>query len=672
MIEARNLSHFYSIGGNRLQVLFDLSLTIEKGEMLAIQGPSGSGKSTLMYLLGCLQRVQQGSLLINGTDVSTLNETELSLFRNRELGFIFQQFHLLPRASVLDNILLPANYPAESANPGEKETQRATALATQLGLGAHLKHSPNQLSGGQQQRVAIARALMNDPPLILADEPTGNLDSRSSAQILELLRGLNREGRTIVIITHDSEVAARCDRVIHVRDGRLEMPEAPRKSTSPVAKPRELPRQKPFSPMHWFRLMAKQLPLAWDSLNRNRARSALTMMGITIGIAAVLSMVTLGQFTKKKILDSYADLGINNLRFYGSVNWDLKATDIVPAPFRFFSWEHDILPLYRIFPQIAAMSPSLSSWDAKFSFAGKRLDVDNSMLIGVNEHGLSTYERTLQIGRNISPYHVSNGSPVCLVGFEIAKQLLSNTMPIGQILQIEANGNIFACRVIGVINHASSKQEWMKPDYQLFLPFTYFQNWSRGSWQNDIRNVNIQLRHGSDVEKVGRGIRSYFERKYGKAGTFRVDTDSVLVSQMNKFLTLFSVLLTLIALVSLAVGGVGITNMMLVSVSERYREIGLRKALGASPASVRMQFLTEAVLICTLGGVVGIVAGFGAYHLAIYGATRLVPKLEFAWTVDWFALALSVISVVIVGVLSGLFPALKAERLQVIEAMRSE
>jgi macrolide transport system ATP-binding/permease protein len=671
MIEAAGIHHSYLVGGQPLEILHGLSLRVGPGEMVAIQGPSGSGKSTLMYLLGCLQKVQRGSLVVNGADVTRLDEAGLSRFRNRALGFVFQQFHLLPRASVLENILLPASYPAESANPGATEIARAESLARQLGLGDRLDHTPSQLSGGQQQRVAIARALMNDPPLILADEPTGNLDTASSAQILDLLRSLQKEGRTVVIITHDPEVAARCDRVIHVRDGRVEGSAG--SSSPPAAAPTrnwEPARNVPLARL--FRLGIRQLPLAWESLNRNRARSFLTMFGITIGIASVLSMVTLGQFTKWKILDSYAELGVNTLTFYGYPNWDLKAKDAVPVHFRALDWERDVLPLYRVFPQIERISPLMRGYRPKIRFAGKEFPGDTTSVLGVNEHGITSMNRMIEVGKDITPYQVETESPVCLVGPEIAENLLGNTLPIGQVLSLEMDSKKFACRVIGILGHASSKSDWLKPDQQLIMPYTYLQEWSGYYWERSIHQIVIRLKPGSDVESVGRGIRTFFEQKYGKAGRFRVDNDSVLISQMKKFLTLFSVLLTLIALVSLAVGGVGITNMMLVSVSERFREIGLRKALGATPASVRVQFLTEAVVICALGGFLGIVIGFGAYHLAIYGATKLVPKLSFTWTVDWFALGLSVFSIALVGVLSGLFPAVKAEKLQVIEAMRSE
>lgn len=673
MIEARNLTHSYNVGGAKMPVLHGLTLSVSDGEMLAIQGPSGSGKSTLMYLFGCLQKVDGGSLEVAGLDVTRLTEPELAAFRARKLGFVFQQFHLLPRASVLENILLPTHYTHETAEPSASQRDHAVRLATTLGLGDRLYHLPNQLSGGQQQRVAIARALMNDPPLILADEPTGNLDSGSSAQILGLLRDLNRQGRTVVIITHDAEVAAKCDRVIHMRDGKVVAggaAPAPKRAVEPVA---ELPKPSVPTPKQWLRSLRNQLPRAWHSLNRNRARTFLTMTGITIGIAAVLSMVTLGQFTKWRILDTYAVLGVDTLTFSGWHNWDLKATDKVNTPFYDFDYDRDLRPLRRVFPEILHLSPALLSWRPKITYAGKVLDSDDAMLVGINEDALATSNRGLLLGRNMNTYHVENASPVCLIGTEIQARLMGNVYPLGQVITFgQDEEKKFTCRVIGVFAHQSAKKEWFKPDFQVAIPFTYFENGAGGSRQRGMNNVTIQLRPGSDVEKVGRGIRAFFEQKYGKAGTFRVDTDSVLISQMQKFLTLFSVLLTMIAMVSLGVGGMGIANMMLVSVSERYREIGLLKALGATPRSVRTQFLLEAVVICSLGGLIGILMGMAAYHGAIWGATKLIPKLEFTWLIDWWAMSLSVCSIAVVGLLSGLFPAVKAEKLQVIEAMRSD
>lgn len=674
MLELKKISHAYLVGGESLTILNEVNLAVKEGEMVAIQGPSGSGKSTLLYLIGCLQKVQRGQLILDGIDASTLDEESLALFRNQKIGFIFQQFHLLPKATVLENILLPAIYPSETAVVGPIQEKKAKDLATLVGLGDRLGHRPNQLSGGQQQRVAIARALMNDPALILADEPTGNLDSKSSAQIMDLLRELNSQGRTIVLITHDGEVAKKCGTIHHIRDGKFISSEEGTPPPEPIRMARSAPwknRKLRLSPAQFLKIARSQLPMAWDNLGRNKIRTLLTMLGITIGIAAVLSMVTLGQFTKWKILDSYAELGVNTLTFYGDRNWQLKATDIVPGVFSSFDWEKDIAPLTRIFPEISRMSPALNTWHGKAKFGGKSIDND-VRLVGVNQDALAIANRELLTGRNFSPYHVEQSSSVCIVGFEIAERLLANTSPLGQVLQVEQGESAFGCRIIGVLKSASSNKEWMKPNLQVYLPYTYFRQVVEGRWFTQISDVLIQLKPGSDVEKLGRSIRSFFELKYGKSGRFRVDSDSVLISQMKKFLTLFTLLLTFIALVSLAVGGIGITNMMLVSVSERFREIGLRKALGATPASIRIQFLLESVLTCGIGGLLGIIFGMAGYHAILFGAGKLIPKLGFTFLIDWMALTLSFTAIVLVGIFSGLFPAIKAERLQVIEALRSE
>jgi putative ABC transport system permease protein len=363
-------------------------------------------------------------------------------------------------------------------------------------------------------------------------------------------------------------------------------------------------------------------------------------------------------------------MGVNTLVFYGYPNWDLRATDQVPVVFQSFDWERDLAPLKKVFPEILRISPMLYSWDSQLSYGGKTVDSD-VRTFGVSSDGLPMANRKLIIGNNFSPFHVEYRSAVCIIGFEIYQRLFSNVSPLGQIVAVNQRDSSFGCRVIGVLASLSSNKEWNKPNLQVYLPYTFFQSTS-DPWMSRIRQVVLQLKPGSDVEKVGKKIKAFFDMKYGKSARFDVGSDSVLIAQMNKFLSLFTILLGAIALVSLAVGGIGITNMMLVSVSERFKEIGIRKAFGATNFSIRVQYLVESILICGIAGLVGLVVGFLLYQGAIYGATKLVSKLAFEWTVDFTALLLSVVSIFVVGVLSGLTPALKAERLQVIEALRSE
>ena len=685
VLDVKDLTYSYMRDGQSALILRGLTLKIEAGELVAIQGPSGSGKSTLLYLLGLLTQPNSGTIKLFGEDVLSLSADEISLKRSQNIGFIFQQFHLLPKTSVLDNVLLPTQYYSESPN-WEAAEAKAKKYIELLGLTSRIENHPNQLSGGQQQRVAICRALMNDPDLILADEPTGNLDSSSATQILEILQNLNRDfKKTVIIITHDDEVAGRCDRIIRIKDGEIvqdsKSDKAFRENTEHLEPSaiRQLEKQLDahVSLSRWdqFRrqmdLFLQNVPSALSNLKSHKTRTALTMIGISIGIAAVLSMITLGEFTKKKILAGYSDLGANSVMIYGYQNWDQKATDIVPVSFRYFSWERDLLPLQNVFPEIRRLSPIMTGWNAAVDYAGRSIEQD-VQVSGSTEDALYMARREILYGRNFSSIEIEQKSNVCMIGFEIAERLFTNTYPLGEVIRVTQGENSFGCRVIAVMQKTSSNKEYRKPNLQIYVPFTFFQTTAGDWWSAQIKEVMVQTEVGADVEKVGKGIKAYFEKKYGKSGRFNVDSDSLLLAQMKRFLALFTILLAAIAFVTLGVGGIGITNMMMVSVSERFREIGLRKALGATQIEIRTQFLVESVLVCAVAGVVGIVLGFGGCHLAIWAATKFVNKLEFEWTLNYLALFLSIVSIFGVGILSGLFPAIKAEKLQVIEALRSE
>lgn len=673
IVQTKNLSFSYSNGVRKVPVLNDVSLEIPQGAMVAIRGPSGSGKSTLLYLLGCLLQQDEGQILINGQDLSQLSDLQSAELRNRKIGFVFQHFHLLARTTVLENILLPTMYPTERPLRTKETKNKALKLAKYLGLEEHLNHLPNQLSGGQQQRVAIARALINDADLILADEPTGNLDSETSKQIMDLFKDLHNQGKTIIIITHEQEVADYCPTVLHLKDGRFLEEQSPKATApqGPPASPEKKEETKRPGILGLWALARQLTPLAFANLMSHKARSLLTMLGIIIGVAAVLAMITLGQFTQEKVMASYAELGANTFIFRGHRNWELKATDQVSTMFQEFNWEKDLLPLKKIFPQIKRLSPLMMNWGTKGSYGGKSID-DELRVIGINEEGLAAGARNIILGKGISPYHVANRSNVCVIGFEIAQRLFSNTSPLGQILMLNENEEIYGCRIIGVLESKTSNKEWLKPNFQVFLPFGFFQAVTKQWWDSLIQTATIQLNEGADVEKTGEGIRRFFERKYGKSGRFRVSADSVLIAQMERFLNLFTVMLGTIAFIALAVGGIGITNMMLVSVSERFKEIGLRKALGATGKSIKLQLLSESVLICGAAGVIGLIVGFIAYQAAIFAATKFVKDLQFEFIFDPWAILISAGSILLVGVLSGLVPAYKAEKLQVIEALRSE
>jgi macrolide transport system ATP-binding/permease protein len=675
VFEVKNLSFNYKVGSQQVEVLKNLNFKVTPGEFVGIQGPSGSGKSTLFYILGFLLKPTSGSVVFDGVDINELSEEELTVVRNQKIGFVFQQFHLLSKTSTLENILLPARYPSEFLRSEEGPLQKALNYAEQLGLQKHLQHSPNQLSGGQQQRVAIARALINDIDLILADEPTGNLDSQNAQQILDLLTELNNQGKTIILITHDSDVAKRCSKVFHLKDGaftRIQENFTPK--TTAVSVPREiqtLPKVYDFAV--YRRIIKSVFPLVIQNLLRNKAKSLLTMLGVIIGVAAVLAMVTLGQFSKKKILETYEALGVNKVMIRGLPNWKMKATDSISVNFLTFDWDHDLVPLRKLFPEIRLMSPSMSTNRNRAISGGVEAGDQRVSAFGVTPDYLEITNRTLRIGRNITPFDIESRSPVCLVGFDIADRLFSRINPLGQVVTVTDGQRLsFPCLVVGVLATMTSNKDWAPPNFNILLPFTYFRTVSDNWWNSQIHEAALQVSANVDIEMTGKKIKTYFEQKYGNSGQFFVDSDSTLIAQMKKFLNIFEVLLAAIAALALVVGGIGINNMMLVSVAERIKEFGIRKALGATNRSIRTQVLMESIGLCVAAGLIGVALGFGSYELLIFCATKLIPSLQFEWLFEPIAVGLSLFSIIAVGIGSGLVPALKAEELQVIEALRSE
>lgn len=677
MIEVKDLSFAYKIADRKVEVLKNLNFSVQAGEFVGIQGPSGSGKSTLFYILGFLLKPTSGRVSFGEADIMRLSEEELTVLRNQKIGFVFQQFYLLSKTNVLENILLPTRYPSETA-PLDNPTAhaKALALAKKLGIDLHLHHLPNQLSGGQQQRVAIARSLMNEVDLILADEPTGNLDSQTAQETLSLLKELNRQGKTIILITHDSEVAQHCSKVYHLRDGAftnvVENYPAPTHAPALTAQANsfKIPGTLSFG-IPW-RTMRAVLPLVLENLVRNKAKSLLTMLGVVIGVAAVLAMVTLGQFTKRKILDSYESLGVNKLMIRGYPNRNLRASDKPPVNFTAFTWEKDFLPMKRIFPQVERMSPLLSAWRSTVAAGG--IDISEKVgIYGVTPDYFDITNRKLLLGHLLNEFQVKNHSPVCVVGYEIADRLFKKTDPLGQILTISDRSSLnYPCRIIGVMAFQTSNKENSPPNLNVLIPYTYYMSMADNWWSAQIHEAALQIAPQADVEDAGKMVRAYFSKKYGKSGMFLVDSDSTLIAQMKRFLNLFSILLGSIALLSLIVGGIGVNNMMLVSVSERIREFGIRKALGATHRSLRVQILMESITLCAVAGLIGIMLGFSTYELAIFGATKFVPNVKFEWTFEPLAASLSLLAILGVGVASGFVPAVRTERLQVIEALRTE
>jgi macrolide transport system ATP-binding/permease protein len=665
-IEARDLSFSYHLGGKEMSVLRGISLSIEPGEFVAIQGRSGSGKSTLLYILGLLLRPSAGQLLINGMDTSEMDEAELAAWRNQHLGFVFQQFQLLPGTNIVDNILLPRFYSGAQPPVSDEDRRKARELASRFDLTDHLFKFPNQLSGGQQQRVAMARALMNGGDIILADEPTGSLDYANAEQAMGLLKELNKMGRTIVLVTHDPEVSRWCPRVIEIRDGRVEAREGTSKifaATQPKSAPS---RPKPRSAA-LLGLLERTTPLAVRSVVRAKSRSALAMLGIVVAVGAILATITVGKFTRAKILASYEALGVNRLVLHGYPNRRMAASETAHNLFEQFDWNKDLVPLLRNFPEISLASPEIGSVGTG-SLLGYKLEHVQNLGIGPDYFAIGR-QRVLG-GRNITPYDLRERSAVCVVGDTIQKNVPDGTEVIGNIIQVSGSeGETFACRIVGIVQTITRSPGSAGNSVYVFLPYTFLQIVEPSSRLNELI---LQLIPGRDVDVAARGIKNYFHQRYSKSGFFRPDGEDVLVAQMKRFLGLFAILLAGVAFISLAVGGIGVSNMMLVSVQDRFREFGVRKAFGASDLDIRAQVLTEAVLICGTAGLLGLVAGFVVYEFAIFAASRFVTSVQFEWIIEPWAAAVAGASIFAVGLASGLMPALKAERLQIIEVLRTE
>lgn len=676
LIELKNISLQYKHHGRTLLVLKDVNLNFQKGEMVAILGPSGSGKSTLLYILGCLLQPSSGQYSFAGTQMSGQSATELADFRALKIGFVFQQFHLLPRANLIENLLLSSRYAQRTKQQFADLKFKAEELLTVVGLSEHLSHHPNELSGGQQQRVAIARALMNDPDLILADEPTGNLDSQSAIQIIQLLRKIQQTGKTVIIITHDLDIASQCDRIIKVQDGMIKsgatftpspVSQIQIASPLPLPQPHRHPLQRPrWRNSDWL----QDISTSWQNLKRNNSRSLLTMLGVTIGVAAVLATITLGTYTKEKILESYESLGVNRLVVRAYPKWNIAAKDLNGPKFEGISQTNDIVPIRKIFPEIRLVSPVVHDWITSVEFAGKTFD--QARVLGINEEYFTITNRRFRLGQPFSRYHVANRSRVCVIGSEVATRLFASISAVGQILQVNGNNNLrYTCQILGVLAPQSSNNEWFNPNQQILFPDTFL-SLMANRWNSKPNELNIQISANASLADLGTKIKQFFHLKYGRSVDVRVDSDTLLIAQMRHFLNLFSILLAGVAFISLGVGGIGIANMMMVSVTERIKEIGLRKALGARDIDIRRQFLIESTILCSLAGLLGLFAGILGYHLVLYLTTKLFPQIHFEWIFNFLAMALALICILTVGLLSGIVPALRAERLQVVEALRSE
>jgi len=654
LIELRNLTKVYDLGEDKIQALRGIDLEVFPGEIVVLMGPSGSGKSTLMNILGCLDKPTSGEFRFLGRDVADLSDDEMAFLRNHEIGFVFQNYNLLARTTAVENVELPMIY--DGADPRLRQV-RAKELLSMVGLADRLDHFPTKLSGGQQQRVAIARALLNAPRLILADEPTGNLDSKTGDEILALFQGLNREkGITLVLVTHDPRVATIGHRVVHFLDG-LKEDEQQNEAigsvsvsaidkNSPSAKKRRI-----------LSDIGTNLGIAVKSLQVNKMRSSLTMLGVIIGVAAVIAMVAIGEGTKQRIASQMERLGSNRLTVYagagrrGGRSWGSDSVTTLTAA--------DAREIVARVPGVTAAAPIVRG-RAQTVYGNKNW---LPSITGSTPEFFSIMGWTLALGRLFTQDDMMANRKVAIIGKTVMKELFGARSPLGETIRVKR----IPFEVIGVLKERGSSS-WMGDlDDIIIMPFKVAQRRLLGI--HYVNNIEIGIAGQQVADPVTNGISELLRKRHkitpAKGDDFNVRNRQEIVDAAKEASTTMSQLLAGIALVALVVGGIGIMNIMLVSVKERTREIGLRLAIGARRRDLRRQFLTEAMVLSLLGGVIGILVGIAAsYALSSFG--------QWDTLVSWEAILLAFGFSAAIGIFFGYHPASQASKLDPIEALRYE
>lgn len=643
VLRVRGLTREFPAGDSTIQVLKGIDLDIHRGELVALIGQSGSGKSTLMNILGCLDRPSQGMYEVSGKNTADLSPDELAQLRREHFGFIFQRYHLLSDLSAQNNVEVPAIY---AGRPSAERSAKARALLTELGLGQKLANRPGQLSGGQQQRVSIARALMNGGDIIFADEPTGALDSQSGAEVLNILNRLHREGHTVILITHDPSLAQQAERIIELKDGIIVRDERKSPLRPPVAA-RTRPAPSPALGALWARFR-EAFGMALLSMASHRMRTFLTMLGIIIGIASVVSVVALGNGSQQKILSNISQLGTNTITLYPGKDFgDMRSGAVQTL-------RADDAEALRQQPYVDSVSPQVNS-----STTLRHGNIEAAATLnGVGESYFQVRGLQMARGQWFEHSDVRSLSQGVIIDDNTLRKLFEpGTNPLGQIILL---GKLPA-RVVGVLQPADS-MFGNSNTLNVYLPYTTVMSKITGT--TTLRNITVRIRDDSDSAAAEAAMVQLITDRHGSQDVFTQNSDSIRQT-IESTTTTMTLLVSSIAVISLLVGGIGVMNIMLVSVTERTQEIGVRMAVGARQSDILQQFLIEAMLVCLLGGLLGV--GLALLIGQVFGQLADSGNLAMRYSTGSMLAAFACST--LIGVLFGFLPARSAARLDPVVAL---